>query len=139
PGNDPALLEQLRERRAADRALPDRLVEEDDAADELLDALGGEEEVTVGAAALLRRLDVDRVEALLDRPVALVRGEDPLVLGDQRAGGRLEVWCSHLHPSRNASLVPRIISRRPLRPRPRRRRGGGGSAVAPRRRPERSS
>src|SRR5205085_8787175 len=84
PGDDPAALEQLRERRAVGRGLPDRLVEEDDAADELLDSLGREEEIAVGAAVLLRRLEVDRVEALLDRAVALVGGEDALVRCDQR-------------------------------------------------------
>src|ERR671938_425050 len=102
----PAPLEELREGRVVGRALPDRLVEEDHAADVLLDPLGREEEVAVGAAVLLRRLDGDRVEALLDRPVALVGGEDSLVLGDQRAGGRLEVLCSHSHPSRISRTRP---------------------------------
>src|SRR5205823_4289840 len=95
PRDDPAPLEQLRERRSGGRALPDRLVEQDDAADVLLDPLGGEEEVAIGAAVLLGRLDVDRVEALLDRAVALVGGENPLVLRDERAGGRLEVVSGH--------------------------------------------
>src|SRR5918992_43484 len=49
PGDDPLLLEQLRERRAVRRALPDRLVVKDDAADELLRTLGREEEIAVGA------------------------------------------------------------------------------------------
>src|SRR3954447_8713798 len=45
PGDDPLRGEQLRERRPVERLRPDRLVEEDDAADELLDPLGGEEQV----------------------------------------------------------------------------------------------
>ena len=38
PGDDPLRLEQLRERRPVGARLADRLVEEDDAADELLGA-----------------------------------------------------------------------------------------------------
>ena len=65
--DDPLRLEQLRERRPVGGALADRLVEEDHAADVLLDALGREEQLAVGAPVVLGRLDVDRVEALLDR------------------------------------------------------------------------
>ena len=68
----------------SDGALADRLVEEDHAADEVLGAVGREEQVAVGAPVLLGRLDADRVEALLDRPVALVGGEDALPRRDER-------------------------------------------------------
>src|SRR5581483_2681521 len=78
PGDDPLPLEQPRERRPVVCVLADRLVEQDHAADVVGGALGREEHVAVGAPGVLRRLDADRVEALLDRSVALVGGEDPL-------------------------------------------------------------
>jgi hypothetical protein len=65
----------------------DRLVEENDAADVVLGAGRREEHVAVRAAVLFGRLESDRVEALLDRAAALVRGEDALTLGDECAGG----------------------------------------------------
>ena len=83
PRDDPLVGKQLRERRPLRRALPDRFVVEDDAADRVLQAGCGEEHVAVGAPVLLRRLEADRVEALLDRAGALVGGEDPLVVGHQ--------------------------------------------------------
>ena len=67
PRHDALRGEQLGERRAVVGALPDRLVVEDHAADVLLHARRREEEVAVGAAGLLGRLDADRVEPLLDR------------------------------------------------------------------------
>ena len=57
PGMMPFDGEQLRERRPVGGALPDRLVVEDDAADELLGAGRREEQLAVGAAGLLGRLD----------------------------------------------------------------------------------
>src|SRR5207237_5695773 len=104
-------------------ALPDRLVEQDDAADVLLDPVGGEEEIAVAAAGLLCRLDADRVETLLDRAVALVRGEDPLALGDDRRCGpvqRLNVHFLGLRPLFPAELSPKLGPRR-----------GDAAAVAP--------
>src|SRR5580765_6898150 len=96
PGYDAFRLEQLRERRPVGRRLADRLVEQDYAADELLDALRREQQLAIVAPALFRGLDADRVETLLDRSVALVRGEDPFALGDERAGCFLQV--SHRSP-----------------------------------------
>ena len=84
-GDDPLLCEQLRERRAVERLLADRLVEEDHAADEVLRARSREQEVAVGAPVVLGRIDPDRVEALLDRAVALVRGQDSLARRDELA------------------------------------------------------
>src|SRR4029077_16380864 len=71
PGDDPLGGEQLREGRAVVGLLPDRLVVENDPADELLGARRREQQVAVGAAVLLGRLDADRVEALLDGAGAL--------------------------------------------------------------------
>src|SRR5690242_13988733 len=87
PGDDALRREQLRERRAVERALADGLVEEDDAADELLGAFSREEEVAIRAPVLFGRFDADRVESLLDRARALVRGKDSLALGDERSRG----------------------------------------------------
>jgi hypothetical protein len=89
-GDDPLRGEQLGERRPIGGALAERLVVEDDAADELLGARRREEEVAIRAPVLLRRLDPDRVEALLDRAARLVGGEDPLPLGDERARGLVQ-------------------------------------------------
>src|SRR5262249_60813991 len=71
PGDDALFGEHRWERDTVARRLADRLVEQDHAADELLDALGGEEEVAIRAAIPLRRLDADLVETLLDRVRAL--------------------------------------------------------------------
>ena len=53
-GEDPALLEQPRERRSIRGRLVERLVEQDHAGDPRLDASGGEEELTVCAPVLPR-------------------------------------------------------------------------------------
>ncbi len=98
PGDDALRLEQLRERRAVVRALADRLVVEDDAADVLLGAGRREEQVAVGAPVVLGVLDSDRVEALLDRAGALVGGEDPLAVGDERAGDLVQLVLGHAEP-----------------------------------------
>ena len=95
PRDDALRREQLRERRSVERALADRLVEEDDAADVLLGAGRREEQVAVRAPGLLGRLEADRVESLLDRAVALVRREDPLALGDERPGGLVQLVVRH--------------------------------------------
>ena len=84
-GDDPLLLEDLDERPSVGGVLPDRLVEEDHAADVLGGTVGGEQHLAVRAPPILGRLGVDRVEPLLDRPAALVGGEDPLARRDDRA------------------------------------------------------
>ena len=91
PRDDPLRVEQLRERRPVRGALADRLVVEDDAADVLLGARRREEQLAVGAPRVLRGLEADRVEALLDRAGALVRGENALAVGDKRLGGVVQL------------------------------------------------
>ena len=98
PGMIALRLEQLRERRAVERALADRLVEEDHAADVLLGARRREEQVAVRAPVLLGRLDPDRVEALLDRAGALVGGEDALAVGDERLRDVVQLVVGHAEP-----------------------------------------
>src|SRR5439155_9959570 len=94
-------LEQLRERRSVRGALADRLVEEDDAADVVAGALRREQQVAVGAAVLLGRLDADLVEALLDRAVAFVGGEDALAGRDKGAGCLCKFVC-------HDGIIPRL-------------------------------
>jgi len=61
------------------------------AGDPLAEARSREEQLAVRAAALLGGLDPDRVEALLDRSRALVRGEDAPVVGDDLPRGPLQL------------------------------------------------
>jgi hypothetical protein len=112
PRDDSTPREQLGEGGAVVRALADRLVVEDDAADELLRALGGEEEVAVGPPGLLRGLHVDRREALLDRPRRLVGGQDALARSNQRPRDGLEVLqLLHGHRTPPSALSRARISR----------------------------
>ena len=85
--DDSLRLEELRERRPVGGGLPDRLVEEDDSADPLLDSVSREQQLAVGAPGLLGRFDADRVEPLLDRAGALVGRQDPLPVRDERTCG----------------------------------------------------
>src|SRR5206468_10424003 len=87
--------EELGERRSLVGALTDRLVVQDDAPDGLLHPGGGEQQLAIEAATLLRRLDADRVETLRDRPGALVGREDPAVVGDDLFRGRIQLLRSH--------------------------------------------
>src|SRR5205085_2264199 len=93
---DPLRLEQLRKRRAVSGRLANGLVEQDHAADELFGALRREEHVAVRATVLLRRIDADRVEPLLDRRVGLVGCEDSLAFGDERLRGGMQIVVGHL-------------------------------------------
>ena len=95
PGDDSPPGEEIGEPRPVRRRLAQRLVEEDDAADELLQVGRREEHVAVRAPVLLGRFEPDRVEALLDRAGALVGREDAAVVGDELPGGCVQV-SSHL-------------------------------------------
>ena len=70
PRDDALRGQHLGERRPVVGRLADRLVVEDHAADGVLHPGRREQELPVEASVLLRRLDADRVEALLDRPGA---------------------------------------------------------------------
>src|SRR5450432_1030528 len=54
--------------------------------------------------------DVDRGEALLDRPVALVRGEEPLPRGDKRPRRLVQLAVSHAPPPIRICVRPIISS-----------------------------
>ena len=110
-GDDALAAQRLDERAAVGGALAERLVEQDDARDELARAGGGEQDLAVRAAVLLGRFDVDRREALLDRRRRLVGREDPLAGGDQGLGGGFEGVCGH------GARILRILA------------GGGGRTV----------
>ena len=59
-------------------------VEQDHAADRLLETLGGEQHLTVSPAVVLIGVDLDAIEPSLDRAHALVGGEDTFTFGDHR-------------------------------------------------------
>ena len=103
PGKDALGGQQLGKGGAVRGTLADRLVEEDHAADELLDALRREEQLAVGAPVLLGGLDRDRVEALLDGGRALVGGEDSLA-GRHHGARRLGKF-RHLYLRRMKSVM----------------------------------
>jgi hypothetical protein len=86
-GDDSARLQVLAEVDAVLRRLAQRLVEEDHAAHVLLDARGGEEQLPVCPAVLLRGLDLHGIEALLARARALVGGEQALARRHHGSGG----------------------------------------------------
>src|SRR6185437_14061397 len=97
--DDAVLRQVLRERSAIARLLPDRLVVEDHTADRLFRARGGEEQLAVTAAVLLGGVQPDGVEALLDGAAALVRGQNPLALGNHRLGDAGKLIAVHLYLS----------------------------------------
>ena len=98
PGHDPLAREKLRKRGAVRRALANRLVVEDGPADVRARALGGEHQLAKVATVLAGGRNVEhRVQALVHRPAALVRGQDALAVGDQRAGGFLDVDLLGVH------------------------------------------
>ena len=78
-----------------ERLLPQRLVVQNDAADELLLALGGKQHVAVGAAILLSGLQLDAVEALLDGAARLVGGKNTLALGYHRTCNCFQLLIIH--------------------------------------------
>mmetsp|Transcript_22639 Transcript_22639/g.70870 ORF Transcript_22639/g.70870 Transcript_22639/m.70870 type:complete len:443 (+) Transcript_22639:533-1861(+) len=77
-GSDAFFGEEVDEGAAVGIRLEERLLEEDGAADVLLEARGGEEEVSPGLPVGLGVLEADRLEALPDRPRRLVAGEETL-------------------------------------------------------------
>ena len=73
-----------------------RLVVEDDAADVLAECLVvREQHVAVGAAVLLGVLDLDALEALLDRAGAFVGGENASAGGYEALSDGSEILCWH--------------------------------------------
>jgi hypothetical protein len=90
-GKDTLVREDLRERRSVGALLTDRLVVQDDTADERGCSPGGEEHFTVRPPSLLGRLDPERVESLGQGGDALVRREDALAIGDQRRRDALQI------------------------------------------------
>ena len=93
--DDAELLQILRKRRAVLGLLPDRLVVQDHAADVVGGARRSEQHLAVSAARLFGRLQLDGVEALLDRAAGLVRRQDALALRDHRPCGRFKFTAIH--------------------------------------------
>ena len=91
PGMTPWSASSVDQRRARRALLPDRLVLQDDAADEGGDVGRAEEHLAVVAAALGGRFDRVRGQPLGDGGDRLVRGQDPFSVGNDRPRGRVEV------------------------------------------------
>jgi hypothetical protein len=108
PGNDPARREKVGERRAVRAGLSDRLVEEDHTTDMCLHAGCREEHLAIRSSGLLRRLQADRPETLLDRRRRLVCGKDAFARCDERVccRGRIDRSLSHGPSSSQCVLCP---------------------------------
>src|SRR5678815_2010713 len=85
----------LRKRRAVLGLLADRLVVHDHAADVVGRTRRREQHLAVGAPRLFGRLQLDGVEALLDRAAGLVRRQDALALRDHRPRDRFQFTAIH--------------------------------------------
>ena len=91
----PSLLRYCGKRRAVFGLLAQRLVVQDHAADVVGGARGGEQHFAIGAARFFGRLQLDAVEALLDRAARLVGRQNALAFRDHRLGGGLEFTAIH--------------------------------------------
>jgi len=85
PRDDPLVDQRIDEGSSVVGGLANGLVEQNDAADELAEALGRQEHLPVAPAVLLAIGDPERLEAPPDRGVALVRRQDPLTGPNQSA------------------------------------------------------
>ena len=81
-GNDALIRQYLDEGSAVRALLAERLVVQDDAADELRRSCRAKEALAVVATVLECRLDADGIETPLDGAVALVRRQDALARCD---------------------------------------------------------
>ena len=95
PGTMPSLRQVLRKRRAVLGLLPDGLVVQDHAADVVGRARRREQQLAVSAARFFGRLQLDAVEALLDRAAGLVCRQDALAFRDHRPRDRFEFTAIH--------------------------------------------
>ncbi len=93
--HDAELLQILRERRAVLGLLADRLVVQDHAADVVGGTGRSEQHLAVSAARLFGRLQLDGIEALLDRAARLVCRQDALALCDHCPCGRFKFAATH--------------------------------------------
>src|SRR5690606_13265639 len=85
----------LGERHAVTGRLAQGLIEQDRAGNVLTQPWGGQQHLPVGAAVLLRALDADAVETLLDGGVGLVDRDDALARGDHGLGGFGKLFDAH--------------------------------------------
>ena len=85
-GNGAGLLDQLDQRRAVSGVLADGLVEENDAGNVFRHLGAAEQHFAVVAARHRRRLDADRVEALLDGAGRFIGGQDAAAGRDHGRG-----------------------------------------------------
>src|SRR5690606_25584605 len=93
------------------RLLADGLVEQDRAADVLVQARGRQQQLAVGAAVLLGVLDADAGEALGDGAGGFVDGGDALAGRNHGQGGFGRRLDAHVWEARGAAERPVIIAR----------------------------
>jgi hypothetical protein len=95
-GDRACLLDQLDQRRAVLRLLPDRLIVEDHAGDVLRHrVLRAEQQLAIIAAIVLGRVDADRVETLLDGAGGFIRGQNSAARRDHGVGDFVEIGEVH--------------------------------------------
>ncbi len=120
-GHDAEGRQRVGERDAGERALPDRLVEQDRAADRFGESRRGDDEVAPPPPHLLGRRDALLDEALVAGPGALVHRDQALVVGDEGSGGGGQRWAVHGCDSSNPMKTAASTDR--AEPSRRRRRG----------------
>ena len=95
-GNDSSVHQGFGERRGLIRPLPDRLIEEDCAADRLTQAGRRHNQVPVLPPRLRRLRDVPLGKSFVARPDALVDGDEPFAVGDHLLCGPFKLMHVHL-------------------------------------------
>ena len=120
-GNGAGLLDDVDQRRAVLRLLPDRLVVEDDAGNVFRHRFGGaEHQLAIIAAIVLGRFRRRCVEALLDRAGGFVGGENALAGRDHRFRDLVQICEVHLvsvirlpgSPAESCKFLHRLRARR---------------------------
>src|SRR5439155_24526662 len=86
---------QLREGGTIPGGLADGLVKQNDAADRLLDAFGGKQQLAVGAPIILSRFYLDAVESPLDGSRAFIGSENSFAFCHQSLSDRFEFLLRH--------------------------------------------
>ncbi len=95
PRHDAEARQVFGERLAVAGLLPEGLIVQDDPGDRLRGARRGEQHLPVGPPLLFGRIELDRIEALLDRSGALVGRENTPVLGHHGVGNARQLAAVH--------------------------------------------
>src|SRR5207248_11626667 len=105
PRYDSLILQCFHESASIARLLPNRLVEENYAADKFTRASCSKYDFTIRPSIFLCGRNTDAFQPLLDRPRALIRCEDPLSRGDKFSCYRFQGLSTH-----NSLLANKIIT-----------------------------